>query len=215
MARSGPPGTTDEGRRAAAHEGDAMSDVAAHERQPAHAEPAPTPAGPETVAGELEARPRSPIGGLSRPGPRSAADPMGGATTPASVTSVLRGGGSPLPGDLRRTMEESLGSDFSGVRVHTGGAAERSADEVAAKAYTSGNNIVLGRGTDLASDSGMHTLAHELTHVVQQRSGRDRGAGGTVGRADDPLEHEAEASAHDVMGALRRQAQKCGCGQEH
>jgi Zn-dependent peptidase ImmA (M78 family) len=131
------------------------------------------------------------------------------------VSAVLKGSGRPLPGSLRRTMEESLGSNFSDVRIHTGKAAERSADEVAAQAYTSGNNIVLGRGSDLSSDSGMHTLAHELTHVVQQRQGRDRGTSGTVGKANDPLEHEAEATAHDVMGALRRQSKNCGCGQEH
>jgi hypothetical protein len=190
-----------------------MSDVAVHEQQPAPAEPAPAAPGPQTVVGERGVEPRPAIGGLSRP--TDVADPMGGTTTPASVGSVLRGAGSPLPTGLRSTMEQSLGSDFSGVRLHTGGAAQRSADDVAAQAYTAGNDIVLGRGVDLASDSGMHTLAHELTHVVQQREGRDRGSEGTVGRANDPLEHEAEATAHDVMGALRRQAKKCGCGQEH
>jgi hypothetical protein len=187
-------------------------DVAAEQRH-AVPEPAPAEPGPMTVVGERDAESRPAVGGLSRPA--DAADPMGGTTTPASVSAVLSGAGRPLPGDVRRTMERSLGSDFSGVRLHTGGAAERSAADVAAQAYTSGNNIVLGRGTDLGSEAGMHTLAHELTHVVQQRQGRDRGASGTVGRANDPLEHEAEASAHDVMGALRRQAKTCGCGQEH
>jgi len=113
-------------------------------------------------------------------------------------------------------METSLGADFSGVRVHRGGAAERSAADISARAYTSGSDIVLGRGSgDLSSPSGLHTIAHELTHVVQQREGRDRGAGGTVGLANDPLEHEAEATATDVVGALRRQSLDCRCGQEH
>ncbi|WP_051068569.1 eCIS core domain-containing protein [Nocardioides sp. Iso805N] len=190
-----------------------MSELAVQEQQHAVSEPAPARPGAESVIGEREAEPANPIGGLSRP--VDALDPMGGAAAPSSVGAVLRGTGSPLPAGLRRTMETSLGSDFSGVRLHTGSAAERSAADVSAQAYTSGNNIVLGNGTDLASESGMHTIAHELTHVVQQRQGRDRGTGGTVGKANDPLEHEAEAAAHDVMGALRRQAKKCGCGQEH
>jgi hypothetical protein len=187
-----------------------MSELAVQEQEHAVPDPAPARTAPERLDHEREAAPSKPLGGLSRP-----TDPMGGEAAPASVGAVLRGTGAPLPGGLRRTMEHSLGEDFSSVRVHTGAAAQRSAADIAAQAYTSGNNIVLGHGTDLSSASGMHTLAHELTHVVQQRAGRDRGTGGTVGKADDPLEHEAEATAHDVMGALRRQTKKCGCGQEH
>jgi hypothetical protein len=189
-----------------------MSELAEAEHLQAFATPTPE-ASRETAVAERDSAARPPLSGLSRPVDSS--DPMGGAATPASVTSVLNGAGTPLPGSLRRTMEESLGADFSSVRLHTGAAAERSADDVAARAYTAGDNVVLGRGTNLDSDAGMHTLAHELTHVVQQRTGRDRSSSGTVGLANDPLEHEAEASAHSVMGALRRQAKNCGCGQEH
>ncbi|WGL53217.1 DUF4157 domain-containing protein [Nocardioides sp. BP30] len=190
-----------------------MSELAVQEQQHAVPEPAPARSGSESIVGEREVEPSRPLAGLSRP--VDGADPMGGAAAPASVSAVLRAGGSPLPAGVRRTMEQSLGTDFSAVRLHTGGAAERSAADVSARAYSSGNNIVLGNGTDLASESGMHTLAHELTHVVQQRQGRDRGTSGTVGKANDPLEHEAESTAHDVMGALRRQTKNCGCGQEH
>lgn len=190
-----------------------MSDVATYEHQPATAEPDRAAPALEGEGPEREGPSRPPLAGLSRPSNPS--DPMGGASTPASVSSVLSGSGTPLPTQLRRTMEESMGANFSDVRLHTGSAAERSADDVSAKAYTAGNQVVLGRGTNLNSDAGMHTLAHELTHVVQQKTGRDRSGSGTVGMANDPLEHEAEANAHSVMGALRRQAKNCGCGQDH
>jgi hypothetical protein len=53
--------------------------------------------------------------------------------------------------------------------VHTGDAAEQSARDVNAQAYTVGNNIVFG-AAQLAPDKpqGRRLLAHELVHVVQQ-----------------------------------------------
>jgi hypothetical protein len=66
-------------------------------------------------------------------------------------------------------MEERFGHDFSRVRVHTGAAAERSAQEIDASAYTMGHHIVFG-SNQFAPDTkhGRMLLAHELTHVVQQ-----------------------------------------------
>lgn len=65
--------------------------------------------------------------------------------------------------------------DFSQVRVHTGPRAQASARALSAQAYTVGNHIVVGNASsslDRAGDSGL--LAHELTHVVQQRNLPDR-----------------------------------------
>ncbi len=70
-------------------------------------------------------------------------------------------------------MEASLGHDFSDVRIHTDGRASESAKAVQASAYTVGNDVVFGSGAYAPEpDAGKRTLAHELTHVVQQRSGR-------------------------------------------
>ncbi len=90
-------------------------------------------------------------------------------SVPASVDSVLTGSGRPLEPALRQDMEQRFGHDFSQVRVHSGAAAERSAREVNAKAYTVGQDIVFGAG-QLApgTHGGRRLLAHELTHVVQQ-----------------------------------------------
>jgi hypothetical protein len=119
---------------------------------------------------------------------------------------VSSGGGRPLDPDLRSDMEARLGSDFGDVRVHDDGRAHDSAVAVNAHAYTVGSNIVFQRDRyDPSSADGRVTLAHELTHVVQQRSGPVDGspaAGGIkVSDPGDRFEREASANAARVMSA--------------
>ena len=92
--------------------------------------------------------------------------------TQARIES-LRGGGQPLPETARAFFEPRFGRDFSQVRIHTDAGAAESAQALSARAYTLGNDIVFGAG-EYAPDSneGKHLLAHELTHVVQQKQGR-------------------------------------------
>jgi hypothetical protein len=120
------------------------------------------------------------------------------------VHDVISGSGSPLDDGVRADMEARMGHDFSDVRVHTGDTADASARSVSAHAYTVGSNIVFQRGTyDPASASGQTLLAHELTHVVQQRSGPVDGtpaAGGvSVSDPSDRFEVEAASNAQKVM----------------
>ncbi|MFJ5725631.1 DUF4157 domain-containing protein [Streptomyces sp. NPDC093149] len=95
-------------------------------------------------------------------------------------------------------MESRLGADFSDVLIHDDSAARASAAEVGARAYTSGNHVVIGDG-----GADRHTLAHELTHVIQQRqgpvAGTDNGAGLKVSDPSDRFERDAEANARRVM----------------
>ncbi|SDH46362.1 protein of unknown function [Lentzea fradiae] len=95
-------------------------------------------------------------------------------------------------------MEARLGADFSDVRLHTDTAARSSAAEVGARAYTSGEHVVIGSG-----GGDRHTLAHELTHVIQQRSGpvagTPTGDGLTMSDPSDTCERAAEANARRVM----------------
>ncbi|MFF2011565.1 DUF4157 domain-containing protein [Streptomyces sp. NPDC058195] len=116
----------------------------------------------------------------------------------STVHDVLRSPGRPLDEASREEMERRLGADFSDVRLHTGSAARASAAEVGARAYTSGHHVVLGEG-----GGDRHTLAHELTHVIQQRSGpvagTDNGAGLRVSDPSDRFEREAEATARRVL----------------
>ncbi|WP_447001925.1 DUF4157 domain-containing protein [Saccharothrix isguenensis] len=116
----------------------------------------------------------------------------------SSVHQVLRSPGRPLDESTKTEMEARLDADFSDVRLHTDTAAQRSAAELGAHAYTSHNHVVIGRG-----GGDPHTLAHELTHVIQQRqgsvAGTDRGDGVRVSDPSDRFERAAEANAARVM----------------
>jgi hypothetical protein len=117
---------------------------------------------------------------------------------------INSGGGSALDTGTRADMESRFGHDFSDVRVHNDGAAHESAKSVNAQAYTVGSNIVFQRDKyDPSSDAGKHMLAHELTHVVQQRSGpvdgTDAGGGVQVSDPSDRFEREAVATADHLM----------------
>lgn len=120
------------------------------------------------------------------------------------VHDVVGHGGQPLPESIRGEMESSFGQDFSAVRVHTDATAAASARSVEAKAYTVGDDVVLSDSVpSIGSREAQHTLAHELTHVVQQRSGPVDGspaAGGiSVSDPSDRFEHEADHVADRVM----------------
>jgi hypothetical protein len=92
------------------------------------------------------------------------------------VPSVVRdvvssGGGTKMSDGSRSTMENNFGYDFSNVRIHTGTIATKSAQSINALAYTSGNNIVFNQGQySPETNSGKKLLAHELTHVIQQKA---------------------------------------------
>jgi uncharacterized protein DUF4157 len=75
------------------------------------------------------------------------------------------GKGSPLPEHVRTFMEPRFGTDFSGVRVHTGHEAIQMNESLSAQAFTVGQDIYYGPGK---SPSDLELTAHELTHVVQQ-----------------------------------------------
>lgn len=90
-------------------------------------------------------------------------------SVPESVERTLASAGQPMEPVLRQDMEQRFAQDFSRVRVHSGAAAERSARDVSARAYTSGNSIVFADGQYAPeTGSGRRLIAHELTHVVQQ-----------------------------------------------
>ena len=90
-------------------------------------------------------------------------------TAPPIVHEVLNSPGQPLDAATRAFMEPRFGHDFSQVRVHSGAAAEQSAREVNAQAYTVGHDVVFGVGRFApGTPEGRRLIAHELTHVVQQ-----------------------------------------------
>ena len=120
---------------------------------------------------------------------------------------VGRGRGQPLDAGVRQPMEGAFGADFSDVRIHTGPEASRSADFVQARAYTVGNEIVFANSAYApGTDDGDRRLAHELTHVVQQRQGPVDGTpqedGIAVSSPSDRFERAAQANADRVMAEI-------------
>jgi len=131
-------------------------------------------------------------------------------SVPPIVHDVLSSSGHPLDAGTRTFMEPRFGYDFSQVRVHTDATAAESARAVNALAYTVGRDIVFDTGQYAPGTSaGKRLLTHELTHVVQQRSGTQ---GALQGKAEmnqpgDAYEQEAERLTDAVLSRETFQAQ--------
>jgi hypothetical protein len=137
---------------------------------------------------------------------------LGGGMVDASVIPT-DSSGQQLDQQTRAFMEPRLGSDFSGVRVHTDARAAESAHFLSADAYTTGRDIYFAAGKYApASREGQHLIAHELTHTVQQRSLgvpdvlAKRPSKMAVSKPGDPLEEEAERGATRAMGSAEKKA---------
>jgi len=114
--------------------------------------------------------------------------------------------GQPLDRDTQALMQTRLGHDFSDVRVHADSQATQSAKAVNAHAYTVGTNVVFQSDRYApGTDSGNKILAHELTHVVQQKAGPVDGTpapgGISVSHPSDPFEQAAERNAEQAMAS--------------
>lgn len=78
--------------------------------------------------------------------------------------------GKPLGEGPRSFFERRLGGSFGDVRIHSDTEAAMAAKDVRAKAFTWRNHVVLNRAYfDGQDGEGQRLLAHELTHVMQQR----------------------------------------------
>lgn len=123
------------------------------------------------------------------------------AAVPTLVSSPqLSQGGTPLPSTLRQSLGPLYGSDFAGVRLHLDSSSQRAAREVEARAFTLGQHIHFGAGQyQPQSRDGLHLIAHELGHTLQQRNLSPGGEGIEIDAADSVLEREADAAADAVV----------------
>ena len=121
---------------------------------------------------------------------------------PPAIDMARLGPGRPLPDAVLQKMESFFNTDFSDVRVHVGPQAQA----LGALAFTMGSSIHFAPGQyNPDSPHGHRLLGHELTHVVQQRTGRVRNpfGSGVAVVLDQGMEAEAErmglrAAAHHV-----------------
>jgi hypothetical protein len=100
---------------------------------------------------------------------------IGGGEASTDLESAInsaKGGGQTLDAGLQRSMGEAMGADFSGVRVHTDTQADMLSRSIQAKAFTTGQDVFFRQGAyEPGSRGGQELIAHELTHVVQQKGG--------------------------------------------
>lgn len=106
---------------------------------------------------------------------------------------------------MRQQFEGSLGVDLSSLLLHTGEESAAAADAMGARAFADGNDIHFGSGQYAPDDPfGMHLIAHEVAHTVQQREGRTSGPqlkkAGEAGGGGDAAEDAADKAA-DAMVA--------------
>lgn len=123
-------------------------------------------------------------------------------STQAVVREAVRSSGKPLDGATRELMESRFGHSFADVRVHAHGGADTAASALDARAFTIGRDIAFAHGEYAPqSDAGRRLLAHELSHVVQQRAGLHAGHGSAS--LSDLGEREADIAAADIMSGRK------------
>lgn len=84
---------------------------------------------------------------------------------------TAQGGGQPLPSFVRASLEPSFGHLWRKVHIHTDAEAGSLSRELGAMAFTTGRHVFFREGAyDPYSEAGRRLIAHELTHVAQQRA---------------------------------------------
>ena len=119
---------------------------------------------------------------------------LGTPGSPAALRARL-GPGRPLEPGLRARMETAMGADFSAVRLHTDGEGAQAAGELNARAFSFADHISFAAG-EFQPDTlvGDALIAHELAHLVQQRSA-SRTAFEREDGSDTAIELDADRSA--------------------
>jgi hypothetical protein len=138
----------------------------------------PAERGPQAGTGDASANILSALGNatvqrLFRSSLQREGDSASGAVDDEIANSIQseRGTGQGLDDAARRDLEPAFGEDFSDVRVHTDSKADSLNRAVSAEAFTTGRDIFFRHGSyNPGSADGQKLLAHELTHVVQQRN---------------------------------------------
>lgn len=106
-----------------------------------------------------------------------------------------------LDESVRVPMEQALGANLSGVRVHSGASSQAAAESIGARAYTIGSDIHLGSDAQhLNTAQRNQLLAHEAVHSIQQ-GGRPIALQGKlpVSRPGDSAESEADLIAESIV----------------
>ena len=126
----------------------------------------------------------------------------GGVVHPdvASTIATSNGSGHTLDSDARERLAPRVGDSLIDVRVHTDPTADALARSVSARAFTTGTDVYFASGEYRpGTTDGDSLLAHELTHVTQQRGAPTSGPL-TVSEPGDAMETEADSVASGLDG---------------
>ena len=159
--------------------------------------PAPAPSVDERLSGLTSAMGNVAFSAFAQSG---AGLLPGGRVHPDVEQAIARtrGSGTPVDREVRDRAAPVLGDSLDDVQVHTGASADALTRSVSARAFATGTDIFFGRGEyQPGTSAGDELIAHELTHVVQQRGASTSGPL-TVTEPGDALEAEADAAAREL-----------------
>jgi hypothetical protein len=117
-----------------------------------------------------------------------------------AAISSSRGSGATLDSGVQEKFAPQLGDNLSDVKVHADSTADALARSVSARAFATGTDVYFAAGEyKPGTSSGDQLLAHELTHVVQQRGAPTSGPM-TVSQPGDAMETQADQVANELAG---------------
>ncbi|MDP2710028.1 MAG: DUF4157 domain-containing protein [Solirubrobacteraceae bacterium] len=186
------------------HDADALERIDAERDQlpapqpDAELPPAPAPSPAESVASSVGNRAFGQLIGRT-PGDGIMA---GGVVHPdvASTIATSNGSGHTLDDGARERLAPHVGDSLSDVRVHTDPTADALARSVSARAFTTGTDVYFAAGEYRpGTKDGDSLLAHELTHVTQQRGAPMTGSL-SVSQPGDAMETAADSVAGGLDG---------------
>lgn len=113
-------------------------------------------------------------------------------------------GGRPLDTGTQRSLERRLGVRLPAVQLHTDAEADRLAQSVGARAFTSGTHVFFRADAHPdTADDGLRLLAHEALHTVQQTAGPVAGTATDAGVAlSDPSDRFEREATHKAAQAV-------------
>lgn len=132
---------------------------------------------------------------------------------------ATQSGGRALPERTQSRFESYFDRRLDHVQIHADARAARAAKSVHAKAFTIGRHIVFGENQYQPDTSqGNRLLAHELTHVIQQRghepSQPSMGQRTTLSTSTDPEEQIADRAADQFSAGATTTSPDIGLSQE-
>lgn len=126
----------------------------------------------------------------------------GKSTLTARLSGRTPAEGAPLPAGVRARFEATLGADLGAVRVHTDADLAEAVAAEGAHALTYGQDIFFAPSRFAPDDPfGLHLLAHEVAHTVQQAGGEPTVQYKKPGASGDAKEAAADADAAAMVSS--------------